>query len=266
MNKQTIKDSAFDLTGKYAAVTGGGLLGSQFALALARQGAEVCVLDIDAETARDAAEKVQDSGLACEWQRLDVTDERDVQRFFDSASALDILVNSAAIDPKVSDAAEASTMVDAEGFRQALDVSLLGTYLMSSYAIQKIGVARKGSIINLSSTYGLNGPDQRIYNLDEPLTVYKPAHYSAAKAGVIGLTKYFAAMCRGSTIRVNAVAPGGVRHRQNQDFVSRYSNKAILGRMAEPDEINGAIVFLASDASSYVTGTVLVVDGGWTAW
>ncbi len=258
--------SDFSLQGKFATVTGGGLLGSQFALALARNGAEVCVVDVVDNVARNAADLVVQTGFKCDWKQLDVTDQNAVATFFDSIPKLDVLVNSAAIDPKVSKDLEGSSLVDVATFKKALDVSLLGTYLMCSYAIEKLGASGQASIINISSTYGLNGPDQRIYGKTEILSTFKPAHYSAAKAGVIGLTKYFAAVCRGSKIRVNAIAPGGVRHEQSDDFVAKYASKTILGRMAESDEINGAIVFLASEASSYVTGSVVVVDGGWTAW
>lgn len=256
----------FDLSGRTAAVTGGGLLGAQFALALAESGADVCVLDVNSKTAEDAASAIMMKGLSCTWRELDVTDESQVADYFASIGELDVLVNSAAIDPKVSrlDQGDLKTML--ADFKAAIDVSLVGTYLMSSYLINKVGPNRVASIINLTSTYGLVGPDQRIYGCEEPLTIFKPAHYSAAKAGVVGLTKYFSAACRGTKIRVNALAPGGVQHQQSEEFRDRYSSRAILGRMARSDEMNGAIVFMASDASSYMTGSVVVVDGGWTAW
>lgn len=256
----------FSLHGRKAVVTGGGLLGAQFALALAESGADVCVLDIDSNTAQNAADAIKKKGFRCTWRQLDVTNESQVASFFEDADPVDVLVNSAAIDPKVSDLVQGDLKVSLADFKTALDVSLVGTYLMSSYLINKAGTQGTVSIINLTSTYGLVGPDQRIYGCDEPLEVFKPAHYSAAKAGVVGLTKYFAAACRGTNIRVNALAPGGVEHQQSEEFRAKYSSKTILGRMARSDEMNGAIVFMASDASSYMTGSVVVVDGGWTAW
>ena len=121
-------------------------------------------------------------------------------------------------------------------------------------------------MINISSIYGLVGPDQRIYqSIDNPKR-YKPPYYSTTKAGILGLTRYLAAYYAGKNIRVNALTPGGVFNDHDQDFVEAYSSRTVLCRMAEKNEMNGAILFLASDASAYMTGSNLVVDGGWTAW
>jgi len=126
--------------------------------------------------------------------------------------------------------------------------------------------AGKGSIVNICSTYGLNGPDQRIYPQIDGQVSYKPVDYSVAKAGVIGFTRYLAAYYAGKNIRVNALTPGGVFNNHNEDFSRNYATKTIMGRMANIDELDAAMLFLCSDASSYMTGSNLVVDGGWTAW
>ena len=154
-------------------------------------------------------------------------------------------------------------------WQAAVNVNLTGLFLCAQAAVKPMKKQNHGVIINICSTYGLAGPDQRIYEKegqDPNNRQYKPVYYSVTKAGVLGLTRYLATYYAGTGIRANALTPGGVFNNNDDEFVTRYSYRAVLGRMAHQDEMNGAILFLASDASTYMTGANLVVDGGWTAW
>jgi 2-deoxy-D-gluconate 3-dehydrogenase len=264
---------AFDLSGRVALVTGGaGLLGRQFCQTLVEAGASVLVADLNEKAAGELANKL---GAKAKAISCDVGDKASVQAAVDAAvksfGRLDILVNSAALDPKF-DAAEAgkhsSSFEDysLQDWEKALRVNLTGAFLFSQAALREMLKQKSGVIINICSTYGLGGPDQRIYQKKGKPPAYKPVDYTVTKAGILGLTKYLATYCGDKNIRVNALTPGGVQNSQDEEFVQAYSARTVLGRMARPDEMNGALLFLASDASSYMTGANLVVDGGWTAW
>lgn len=275
----------FDLHGRVALVTGGaGLLGSEFCLTLAQAGAQVVVADLDyASAASTAAELIQQS-LAAQAVSVDVTDPDSVRNMVAATVSafgrLDILVNSAALDPKMDPEHLARQPGDAtadinltsfehfplEAWQQALDVNLTGMFLCSQAAVQPMLAQGQGVIINLSSIYGLAAPDQRLYARPGKETHFKPAYYSTTKAGVLGFTRYLAAYYAGKNIRVNALTPGGVYNGHDDDFAQAYAARTVIGRMAEKDEMNGALLFLASDASAYMTGANLVVDGGWTTW
>jgi NAD(P)-dependent dehydrogenase (short-subunit alcohol dehydrogenase family) len=267
----------FDLTGRSAVVTGGaGLLGKQFCRTLADAGAAVAVVDIDSQTAGSLAEAINQRGGRAVAIPTDITDEESVAAMAAETLAafgrLDILVNSAALDPKfdpdsiASQGANAFETFPLAGWQQALDVNLTGMFLCTQAAVGSMLEQGKGVIINLCSMYGLVGPDQRLYQQEGQPPKYKPVTYSVTKAGVLGMTRYLATYYGARNIRVNALTPGGVFNQHDAAFVEAYSSRAVLGRMAEQDEMNGALLFLASDASSYMTGANLVVDGGWTAW
>ena len=270
---------SFDLHGRVAVLTGGaGMLGRQYTRTLLAAGANVAVADLNAEqaseAARDAVERV--GGEAIGW-RVDVRDKADVETMArgvnDRWGHVDILINNAAIDPKFDSAVAAEQANTFEEFpldlwRRSLEVNLTGAFLCCQ-AIGKLMVRQgRGAIVNVSSTYGLVAPDQRLYQRtgEAEQKLFKPAAYAVTKAGIAHLTRYLAAYWGHTGIRVNTLTPGGVFNAQDDEFVTRYAARTPLGRMAEQNEMNGAMLFLVSDASSYMTGANLVVDGGWTAW
>lgn len=270
----------FDLTGRAAVVTGGvGLLGAEFCRTLAEAGAAVAVVDLNAEKATAVATDLQESGHQAIGIATDITNPQSVNNMVEKVvttyGRLDILVNSAALDPKFDPEAAARGIAPGkfeeyplDQWNAALNVNLTGMFLVTQACVkQMIAQGQKGSIINICSTYGLNGPDQRIYRkADGSQPAYKPVYYTVTKAGVVGFTKYLAAYYMETEIRVNMLTPGGVYNNHDETFAKNYAAKTILGRMARKDEMNGALLFLASDASSYMTGNNVIVDGGWTAW
>jgi NAD(P)-dependent dehydrogenase (short-subunit alcohol dehydrogenase family) len=278
--------NAFSLDGRVAVVTGAlGLLGQRFAQALLDAGAEVILADLDGPACRRFAEELSAGvpGRArARGHQLDVTQRESIvalaQHLEAQSGRLDVLVNSAAIDDRVSAApasGEATAEIESSRFenyplalwQRSLDVNLTGTFLCCQVLGQMMARQGSGSIINIASTYGLVAPDQRLYQRpDGSQRFWKSAAYPAAKGAVLGLTRFVATYWAAAGVRVNALSPGGVANGQDATFVASYGARTPLGRMAQPSEMAGAVVFLASDASTYMTGANLVVDGGWTAW
>ena len=269
----------FDLTGRVAIVTGGvGLLGAEFCKTLAEAGAAVAVVDLNASASQAVADTLTKSGYKAQAFTTNITEPDSVNALVENVLStfgrIDILVNSAALDSKFDpDAMKKGITPGAfedyplADWNAALNVNLTGMFLITQACVKPmLAQGKKGSIINICSTYGLNGPDQRIYIKDGERVAFKPVYYTVTKAGVLGFTKYLAAYYAGTDIRVNALTPGGVFNNHEEYFVKNYSAKTIIGRMAKKDEMNGALLFLASEASSYMTGNNLVVDGGWTVW
>jgi len=274
----TILDK-FKLTNHVAVVTGGaGLLGTEFCRTLAEADAAVAVVDLNAEKAAVVADSLTSAGHRALAISADITNPASVNALVKTVLStfgrLDVLVNSAALDPKFDPDAAARGIAPGnfedyplDQWNTALGVNLTGMFLVTQACVKPmLAQGKKGSIINICSTYGLNGPDQRIYLKNGKRVAFKPVYYTVTKAGVMGFTKYLAAYYAGTEIRVNAITPGGVFNNHDDYFVKNYSAKTILGRMAKKDEMNGALLFLASDASSYMTGNNVIVDGGWTAW
>jgi 2-deoxy-D-gluconate 3-dehydrogenase len=277
VNAKTVAD-LFDLSGRTAIITGGaGMLGAQYTRILAAAGAKVLIADLDAGAIDQELQATTGMGEIAGCV-TDVTKPQDVQAMVERAlelwGRLDILVNNAAIDPKADQSATANLLsstfeeLPLALWQQSISVNLTGAFLCAQAVGPIMKHAHKGVIVNVSSTYGLVAPDQRLYQRDGEIqqSQFKPASYAVTKAAIAHLTRYLAAYWGASGIRVNTLTPHGVFNGHDEQFVRRYQVRSPLGRMARLDEMNGPMLFLVSDASAYMTGANLVVDGGWTAW
>jgi NAD(P)-dependent dehydrogenase (short-subunit alcohol dehydrogenase family) len=264
----------FSLDGKVAVVTGAlGLLGKNHCTALAEAGARIVVTDLDDKKCREFSQLLGSNHLGI---GADITDPDSVKNLcnivLQNFNRIDVLVNNAAINDMFENPAAAAELSMFENYplalwQKSLDVNLTGTFLCSQIIGTEMAKREKGSIINIASTYGINAPDQSIYKKDDGTqSFYKSASYPVTKGAIISFTKFLAAYWGNKGVRVNTLSPGGVENNQDEYFTENYSKKTPLGRMALPTDYQGAIIFLASDASSYMTGANLVVDGGWTAW
>lgn len=267
--------SLFDLTGRVAVVTGGaGILGRYFVAALADFGARVVVADIDGIAAeRVASDLTQQFSIQTMGIAVDVSEPRSVAMMVEKVEAelgpIDILHNNAATKGKSLDAFfEPVERFAPEAWREIMAVNLDGMFLVAQAVGSRMAARGRGSIIQTASIYGAMAPDQRIYEGSEYMgrPINTPAVYSASKAGVIGLTQYLASYWAAKGVRVNTLTPGGVESGQNENFRNRFSARVPMGRMANPEEMVSGLIFLASDASSYVTGQNIMVDGGLSAW
>lgn len=267
--------TGFSLENKTAIVTGAsGLLGRHHAEALAQAGAKVIVTDLCLERCEALADELsrkfdtQSAGVSADITNPDsivVLRDEALRRF----GAIDVLINNAAIDDVFSDSAEESRFENYQlnSWQRCLNVNLTGTFLCCQIVGSEMARRGSGSIINVASTYGIVAPDQSIYRRpDGTQTFYKSVAYPVSKAGVLGLTRFLATYWGLAGVRVNALSPGGVENSQEEYFIDNYRARTPIGRMAKPCDYRGAIVFLASDASSYMTGANLVVDGGWSVW
>lgn len=253
----------FDLKGKVALVTGGaGIYGTHIAGALAEAGAHVIVASRDVCKCEELTRSLQHQGLAAEAAEVDLASETSVRALRDRVVSghghLDVLVNNAV-------ARSGGDLYDstAADWESAMKVNSTGLFLACQIFSAPMVQARSGSIINIASIYGVVGPHFLIY---KDTRLHNSASYAFSKGGMISLTRYLASLLGPSNVRVNCLSPGGFRTEDTpQQFASNYSQHTLLGRMAGPDDIKGPVVFLASEASRYITGQNLPVDGGWTA-
>ena len=262
----------FSLKGKTAIVTGAcGLLGKHHCYALAEAGAKVIAADIDQTASQNLAKLLGDGHMGV---GLDVSSDVSVmeakEAVMERYGKIDVLVNNAAINDMFENPMAALELSKFENYplslwKTSIDVNVTGLFLCSQIFGSVMAEAKRGSIINIASTYGITAPDQKLYQNEKgEQTFYKSASYPTTKGAVISFTRFLAAYWGDKDVRVNALSPGGVENSQQEFFKKNYSERTPLGRMAKPNDYQGAIVFLASDASSYMTGANLVVDGGWT--
>ncbi len=270
----------FDLSGKVVIITGAtGLLGRQHADAVASFGGNPILLDLDKDIAETFAEELNDKyGVKASGWSVNITDEEQIslncQNVLDQYGKIDALINNAANNPKV----EASEKVDfsrMENFPtnvwdQDIAVGLTGSFLCAKhYGMTIANNPNGGVILNISSDLGLIAPDQRLYRKDglpDDQQPVKPVTYSVVKSGLIGLTRYLATYWADKNVRCNALCPGGVEAGQDENFLKEVTARIPLGRMANADEYQGAIVFMLSDAASYMNGAIVPIEGGRSTW
>jgi NAD(P)-dependent dehydrogenase (short-subunit alcohol dehydrogenase family) len=273
------KASRFNLDGKVFVVTGGaGLLGRQHAMAIAELGGVPVVLDIDSESAQQVANEVEETyAVPALASTCDITDEKSVKLCLEEVigkrGRVDGLINNAGNNEKM----EAGTIIaptslenfSMEQWNKDFSVGVTGIFICCRIFGSYMAKQKHGIVINISSDLGMISPDQRIYEvpgLPADEQVYKPISYSVVKHAVIGLTKYLATYWAKSGVRVNALCPGGIFSGQPDELVEKLTNLIPMGRMATEEEYRGAIQFLCADASVYMTGACLVMDGGRTVW
>ena len=266
-------EKIFDIKGKTIVLTGSaGRVGSRFAHTLSNAGANVILVDKETKAntklASEIIKKYKTRAIA---QNVDINDSIQVEKLvkfvLKKYKKIDVLINNAHFVPRNHPSRDTEfEKFPVELWDQTISENMRGIFLCS----QKIGKSmverKKGIIVNISSIYGIIGPDQRIYGKSR---LNSPAYYSATKGAMVNLTKYLASYWGPKNIRVNTLTLGGIYDKKlhsGKEFVKKYSNKTMLGRMSNKEDYDGAILFLASDASSYMTGSNLIIDGGWTSW
>jgi NAD(P)-dependent dehydrogenase (short-subunit alcohol dehydrogenase family) len=270
-----MSDALFDVSGRVVVVTGGlGQLGRAYVRAFAQRGAHVAVWDV--RQPDNAFIQQHFSGLDVRFYAVDITQRATLEAALTELQAVwgtpHVLINNAALDSPPNAPAEETGPFETypeASWDAVIDVNLKGTFLCCQVVGGAMSTAGRGSIINVSSIYGLVSPNQSIYTYraqDSGQPFFKPVAYSASKSGIFNLTRYLATYWAKQGVRVNTVTLAGVFNQQDARFLANYTALMPLGRMANVEEYNGVMIFLASDASSYMTGANVVVDGGWTAW
>ncbi len=268
---QHISRDIFSVEGQVVVVTGGcGQLGWQFTRALLERGARVAAFDLKPNA---RAEEVNLYGDALMMVAVDVTRRDSIEAGLSQVNSKwgtpHGLVNNAALDSPPNASAEENGPFETypeSSWDKVMEVNAKGVFLCSQVIGGQLAEAGRGSIVNICSIYGVVSPDQRLYEYRGTPAFFKPVAYSASKSSLLNLTRYLATYWADKNVRVNTVTFGGVFNKQDEQFLANYAARVPMKRMAREDEYNGAIVFLLSDASSYMTGANLTIDGGWTAW
>lgn len=275
-----VDSSLFDITGKCALITGGGgLLGPEHGIALAKCGASVVLVDINKDFLESAKKRIlkEVSDAKVVVAQTDITDEDNLVKLNNDLLKdnlqIDILVNNASINPKMDSKSEKVTgsveSYDISELEKEIKVGIIGSFLCCKIFGSLMAKRGRGVIINVASDLAVQAPDQRIYSETgriEDVKNFKPIGYSIVKSSMLGLNRYLATYWAHRGVRVNGLMPGGVYNNQPASLVDKLNQRIPLGRMANLSEYQGAIAFLASDASSYMTGQMLMMDGGRSIW
>ena len=269
------QNNSLDVKNKRVIIFGGlGILGSEFTKHLLSQGAKVCVADLHkARFIKNFEIEIKNYPNDLLFIKTNVLNKKTIDSSFRSVLKkfhhIDVVINASAMnapfDKKFSKKQFSSIFnYPLKLWNNSIQTNLTGAFLIAQASVKYFAKRNQGHLINIGSNYGLVAPDQSIYKEKGKQTSFKPADYIVSKFGIIGLNKYLASYFKNTKIRFNILTPSGVKHKQSKIFIKNYSKKTMLNRMSNKNEYNGAIQFLCSDASSYMTGSNLIIDGGWT--
>ena len=271
-----LKKNSLDVKNKIIIIFGGsGILGTEFAKHLLFQNAKICIADLNKTVFKKNFNfEINKYTNELMFVKINVLSKKTIDNCFKLVlkkfKKIDVVINASAMNApfdKKFNKNQFSSIFNypIDLWNSSIQTNLTGAFLIAQTTTKYFAKVKKGHLINIGSNYGLVAPDQSIYKEKGKQTFFKPADYIVSKFGIIGLNKYLASYFKNTKIRFNILTPSGVKHNQSKTFIKNYSNKTMLNRMSNKNEYNGAIQFLCSDASSYMTGSNLVIDGGWTA-